>query len=292
MLCLAIHFFEVVIAVHFTAPHLTAQQRYAVLQQMGTKLWVPRYTLAGAAPSSVCNWELPAPLPSKKLAVIQELTAAHTHDAHTTLPTTTPVATSSDAANSTPQSLTPSALKLTQQHNNLTTAQPIAASTTVEQELVPEAAPLTAEVWLLANGWQLVMETPQRLTPLQAQNRINLLHGLLRAFYPHNLGILSQETFTWPLAGIPLEVGNSGELARSLQAFLTGARFHKVQLAGCLVFGPRLTKLLTEENPQLGYFGAPSLEAMLREPKLKQDFWHTAGAQGLRASFASSPLVF
>lgn len=258
-------------------PHalsLTAQQRYATLQLMGIQVWVPRLSLPGAAPSPVCPWPDKPAAPSNKTVAIAPVATTPTQQARPESNKASPVV-------SPPQALTnPSA-------SIAAPVQPAAAASLVQ--------PLEAEVWLLANGWQLVLDKlPEPDMQPAAQQRealIRLLHNLIKALYPEGLGISSQEVFSWPLPGVPLEAGHEGELSMALQAFLTGARFQQVQLAGCLVFGERLGQLLPATQESVRRFFAPNLVSLLNNPQAKQDFWQEAGTSGLRALFASAPLL-
>ena len=239
---------------------LSAQQRYATLQVMGTRLWVPRVHLHGAATSQACAW----PAPAKRLTARERLLQQ---------PAVQPVPL--------PQAEHPPLAK---------TEDSIAQANLLVQPTQARVQPLHADIWLLANGWQLVMENLTGQPGLQTVE-IKLLHNLLVALYPGGLGISGQQFFSWPLPGIPVEAGNEGELNMSLQAFLTGARFQGVQLAGCLVFGERLQGLMSKATHQLRVFPAPSLAELQQNPAAKQAFWQQAGSSGLRAAFASSPLV-
>lgn len=237
---------------------LSAQQRYATLKVMGTHLWVPRVHLPGAAASSTCDWPtLVKPPSARERLVEQAATVAR-----------------------------PPAQILEQD------AQPSAAAPVIQPPPPPLAVvqPLYADVWLLANGWQLVMENITGQQGLQAGD-IKLLQNLLIALYPGGVGISDQQFFSWPLPGIPVEAGNEGELNMSLLAFLTGARFHGIQLAGCLVFGQRLEGLMSKAGNTLRIFSAPSLNELQQSPAAKRAFWQQAGNSGLRAAFASSPLM-
>lgn len=242
---------------------LSAQQRYATLKVMGTHLWVPRVHLPGAAASSTCAWPTPVKPPSARERLVEQ-----TAGIQAAAPVTTPQ---------------PPVQALEQ------VAQPLAAPV-IQPPPVAVVQPLYADVWLLANGWQLVMENVTGQPGLQAGD-IKLLQNLLIALYPGGLGISDQQFFSWPLPGIPVEAGNEGELNMSLLAFLTGARFHGIQLAGCLVFGQRLEGLMSKAGNTLRLFSAPSLTELQQSPAAKRDFWQQAGSSGLRAAFASSPLM-
>lgn len=239
---------------------LSAQQRYATLKVMGTHLWVPRVHLPGAAASSVCAWPAAVKPPSARERLFQQNPA--------------PVA---QVAPSQP----PPAVA--------------APAPLVEIPITPPAPvktqPLYADVWLLANGWQLVMENLTGQQGLQ-EGEIKLLHNLLFALFPGGLGLTDQQFFSWPLPGIAVSAGDEGELTMTLQAFLTGARFQKVQLAGCLVFGERLVNLMNKTKTPIRLFSAPSLNELQQSTAAKQQFWQQAGSSGLRAAFASSPVTF
>lgn len=233
---------------------LGAQERYATLQAMGVTLWVPRKRLPGAAPSQQCNWpEAAAPISGKEklLVEMQSQKTAEPEVAQAPEPTPAPVP---------------------------------------EQE-VQKSQPLAVDVWLLANGWQLVMER-QEQSPL-TQQHLRLLQNLLAALYPGGMGIVSQHLFAWPLPGVPLERGDEEELNLSLRAFLTGAQFRSPP-AGILAFGERASHLLSvplQSLPLPEVYTAPSLLQLLQSPQDKQAFWHQAGINGLRARFASSPVM-
>jgi len=245
---------------------LSAQQRYATLQVMGTRLWVPRFCLSGAAPSYTCDW----PAPVKQLGARERLLQQQT------------VAVKKEQTLAQP--VPPD------EQQPLQEVIPVSQAVSLEQPAQSGIQPLYADVWLLANGWQLVMEN-LRGQPGLSETDIKLLQNLLVALYPGGLGISGQQFFSWPLPGIPVEAGNEGELNMSLQAFLTGARFQGVQLAGCLVFGERLQGLMSKAGKGLRVFSAPSLAELQQDPVAKQVFWQQAGSSGLRAAFASSPLV-
>lgn len=241
-------------------PQLTAHQRYASLQSLGVTLWVARKRLPGALPSTQCAW----PQPEQPLKGKDKLRAALPAKTEAPPPPPTPSPPPEVAAAPQPQPQAP-----------------------------PSQAPvasLQADVWLLANGWQLVMErpSPQALT----QQQVQLVQNLLAAFYPGGLGILSQHFFQWPLPGVPVEQGDEQELNLSLRAFLTGAQFQH-RLAGLLAFGQRSSQLLSQDAalklPEV--YTAPGLDELLVSPAAKQAFWQQAGETGLRARFASSPLL-
>ncbi|WP_404415329.1 hypothetical protein [Marinospirillum sp.] len=242
---------------------LAAQQRYATLKAMGVTLWVPRKRLVGAAPSHQCDWpEAAAPVSGKEklLAEMQN---------HQQPPAQTPP--------SDPHPVQP--------------AKPEPAPAPPPPAAVLETTPpLVADVWLLANGWQLVIERLQE-SPL-TQPDLRLLQNLLAALYPGGLGIVSQHAFAWPLPGVPLERGDEEELNLSLRAFLTGAQFRSPPV-GVLVFGERSGQLLSAHQalPLPDVYTAPSLEQLLQNPQAKQAFWQQAGTNGLRARFASSPVM-
>lgn len=257
---------------------LSAQQRYSTLQAMGTRLWVPRVLLPGAAPSTACDWPAPVKPPSARERLLQQI-------APQAIPQAPPI-------HQTP---------VPEQHIHapaeaVQTPAPTTQTVQVAQPVLevqpPQVIiqPVQADVWLLANGWQLVMENLTGQPGLQ-EGDIKLLHNLLVALYPGGLGVSDQQFFSWPLPGIPVEAGNEGELSMTLQAFLTGARFQGVQLAGCLVFGERLKGLLAESAHLPRLFTAPSLAYLQQNPAAKQEFWLQAGSSGLRAAFASSPVM-
>jgi len=239
---------------------LSAQARYATLQQLGVTLWVPRKRLPYAAPSVQCDWpEAAAPLTGKaKLRAAMQ-------------PEPPP----------TPEPPAPAAPPIA----------PLPVPEAPVQNALPAAAPLTVDVWLLANGWQLVIEREEATAVTQQQ--LSLLQNLLAALYPGGMGIISQHTFAWPLPGVPVERGDQAELNLSLRAFLTGAQFHQAAV-GLLVFGERSSSLLTTDLPALKLaevYTGPPLPRLLEEPSLKQAFWQEAGGSGLRARFASSPVM-
>ena len=274
---------------------LSAQQRYATLQIMGTRLWVPRVSLQGAAPSKICDW----PLPPKPMSARERLFQQQAKTAVTPAPVT-PVAPIPVAVIPTPAM--PAAPAIFAAPASAVQQQPLV------NQAIQAAQPLQVIIWLLANGWQLVMEMPVMdtaagitigmniganvaATGLQEID-VKLLHNLLVALYPGGLGVVNQQVFNWPLQGVPVAAGDEGELSMTLQAFLTGARFQEVQLAGCLVFGERLFKLM-EKNTHLlpRLFSSPTLLELQRNPLAKQAFWQQAGNSGLRAAFASSPVM-
>jgi hypothetical protein len=227
---------------------------------MGVTLWVPRKRLAGAAPSQECDWpETIAPVSGKEklLAEMQNnqqpIAQAPPSEPHPVQPETAPVSTSTEV-------------------------------------LLQTAPPLLADVWLLGNGWQLVIERQEEA--LLTQQDLRLLQNLLSALYPGGLGIVSQHTFAWPLPGVPLERGDEEELNLSLRAFLTGAQFRS-QPVGVLVFGERSGQLLSVHQALTvpDVYTAPSLAQLLHSPEAKRVFWQQAGTTGLRARFASSPVM-
>lgn len=239
---------------------LSAQQRYATLQVMGTRLWVPRVHLQGAAPSVACDW----PLPAKPISARERLLQQHQ------------------------QNQQPVQQQQVQQQPPV--ALPVTVQTVEQPAVIPFVQPLQATIWLLANGWQLVMENTNHQPSLQEVD-IKLLHNLLVALYPKGLGIIAQQVFNWPMLGVPVAAGDEGELSMTLHAFLTGARVKGIQLAGCLVFGERLFKLMEKNSYMPRLFASPSLLELQQDPFAKQAFWQQAGNSGLRAAFASSPVV-
>lgn len=257
---------------------LSAQQRYATLQIMGTHLWVPRVQLQGAAPSKICDWPLPAkPISARERLLQQQVKTAPLVQQSAAVP---PV--------SAPQAQVPKA----QAQQPLTQPQPQQQGIQANQAVhsLQAAQPLQATIWLLANGWQLVMEIPNGAIGLQEVD-VKLLHNLLVALYPGGLGIVAQQNFNWPMLGVPVAAGDEGELSMTLQAFLTGARVQGIQLAGCLVFGERLFKLMEKNANMPRLFASPALIDLQQQPLAKQAFWQQAGNSGLRAAFASSPMV-
>ncbi len=254
---------------------LSAQQRYATLQIMGTRLWVPRVQLQGAAPSVACDWPLPAkPIGARERLLHQQHQQHQQSQQDQALPLATPPAAKQAAEPALPVKLP----KQSSQPSQLVEAMQL------------EVQPLQATVWLLANGWQLVMETTQQQPSLREVD-IKLLHNLLVALYPRGVGIVTQQVFNWPLLGVPVAAGDEGELSMTLHAFLTGARVQGIQLAGCLVFGERLFKLMEKHTGMPRLFASPRLIDLQQQPLVKQAFWQQAGNSGLRAAFASSPVV-
>lgn len=250
---------------------LNAQQRYATLQVMGTRLWVPRVRLAGAAASQQCDWPEPAAKVSARERVLATLAPASETTIEIQAPASEPVVIP-------PGTLPPS----------------MSPAPSLPAKPVSQVHPLYADVWLMANGWQLVMENQQSQPGLRPEE-IKLLQNLMSALYPGGLGIMTQQFFSWPLPGIPLDSGDEGEISMVLRAFLTGARFQNIPLAGLLVFGSRLNNLLNHEAtrqtalPPL--YSAPALPELLQQPQLKHSFWQQAGDSGLRAAFARSPVI-
>lgn len=257
---------------------LNAQQRYATLQVMGTHLWVPRVRLVGAAASEQCDWPEPAARVSARERVLATRTSAA--DAQ-------PAAQAAPAPAAVPAP-TPAPIPTSASAPLL---QPVTEPPAKAAVQVP---PLHVDVWLMANGWQLVMENQQGQPGLQPE-AIKLLQNLMTALYPGALGISAQQFFSWPLPGIPVDSGDEGEMCMALRAFLTGARFQNVQLSGLLVFGSRLNNLLNNEPSRLAalpqIYSAPALLELLQQPQLKRDFWQQAGDSGLRAAFARSPVI-
>lgn len=247
---------------------LTAQARYATLGHLGVSLWVPRKRLPNAAPSPQCDWPAAiAPLTGK-----EKLRAA-----------LEPAPSPSKVEVPQPASK-PAAAKPAPPEVAVAAPEPLAAQPA-------RVAPLSLDVWLLANGWQLVIERPQAqpLTPAS----LRLLQNLLAALYPGGMGILSQHAFHWPLPGVPVERGDREELNLSLRAFLTGAQFQQ-QPVGILALGQRTSELLsapTSSLPLPEVYTGPDLHALLSEAAAKRHFWQEAGSKGLRARFASSPVL-
>lgn len=242
---------------------LSAQQRYATLQIMGTRLWVPRIHLQGAAPSVACDWPLPAKPISARERLLQQQ-----HQ----------------------QNQQQQQVQQQQVQQQPPVALPVTVQTVEQPAVIQLVEPLQATVWLLANGWQLVMENTDHQPSLQEAD-IKLLHNLLMALYPKGLGIIAQQVFNWPMLGVPVAAGDEGELSKTLYAFLTGARVKGIQLAGCLVFGERLFKLMEKNSNMPRLFASPSLFELQQDSFAKQTFWQQAGNSGLRAAFASSPVV-
>ncbi|WP_114416926.1 hypothetical protein [Marinospirillum perlucidum] len=246
---------------------LAAQQRYATLKAMGINLWVPRHRLPFAAPSPQCDWPEPV-----RVSAREQLRAELDT---TTAPAANPPAPARVATPAEQQPEVP---------------EPPVAATPSEKPVKTEGQipPLMADVWLLANGWQLVME---KTAPLE-QSSLQLVQNLLAALYPGGLGIISQQSFHWPLPGIPLDRGDEEELNASLRAFLSGPQFQP-QPVGILALGERLETLLqTERAPALAeVYALPSLEQLLARPESKKQLWDLAGQMGLRARFASSPVL-
>lgn len=253
---------------------MLAQQRYATLQLMGTRLWVPRVRLPGAAPSPVCDWPQPQPQLSARERLLQEQRDS------LPMPLEPPVAAVTVPAPEVAAPPPPAAV-----------ARPSRPAAPVPEPRLPVDAlpqPVSLQVWLLANGWQLVLDA------VPTAPELKLLHQLLMALYPGTLGSVSQEVFRWPLPGVPVTGDDRGEMLMALQAFLSGARFQPMPRAGVLVFGERLATL-AQAPVQAGeprVFQAPSLQALMQQPALKRDFWQEAGDSGLRAVFAASPVVF
>lgn len=266
---------------------LSAQQRYATLQIMGTRLWVPRVNLQGAAPSKICDWPLPAkPISARERLLQQQVKAAPlVQQSAAVVPVSAPQAQVPKAqAQQQPLTQPPQ-----QQQGQGIQANQAVHSLQVTHSL-QSSQPLQATIWLLANGWQLVMEIPNGAAGLQEVD-VKLLHNLLVALYPGGLGIVAQQNFNWPMLGVPVAAGDEGELSMTLQAFLTGARVQGIQLAGCLVFGERLFKLMENNANMPRLFASPKLIDLQQQPLAKQNFWQQAGNSGLRAAFASSPVV-
>lgn len=257
---------------------LSAQQRYATLQVMGTRLWIPRFQLQGAAPSVACDWPAPAkPISARERLLHQQQNQQRQAPRIATPITASPV-TTQKIAPAAVVNLVPPPVQLAEQPN-------------APVELMQSATqPLQATVWLLANGWQLVMENTNHQPSLQEVD-IKLLHNLLVALYPKGLGIIAQQVFNWPMLGVPVAAGDEGELSMTLHAFLTGARVQGIQLAGCLVFGERLVRVMEKNSNMPRLFASPSLLKLQQDPFAKQAFWQQAGSSGLRAAFASSPVV-
>lgn len=254
---------------------MLAQQRYATLQLMGTRLWVPRVRLPGAAPSPVCDWPLPQPQMSARERLLQEQRDAGLE----ALPEPP-----RDVAIAVPAPVTPPPSAVVARSQPTVTPAPEPRLPPADASLVP----VSLQVWLLANGWQLVLDE------VPSAPELKLLHQLLMALYPGTLGSVSQELFRWPLPGIPVMGDDGGEMLMALQAFLSGARFQQMPRAGVLIFGERLAAL-AQSPVQVGeprVFQAPSLSALMQHPALKRRFWQEAGDSGLRAVFASSPVVF
>ncbi len=247
---------------------LGALTRYARLQQLGVTLWVPRKRLPGAAPSQQCDWPQAATQPQAKQRLRAELELApqqSTGKAEVGAKTAPPAAA---------------------------VATPATATAVPAVEAAPaQAEPLQADVWMLANGWQLVAERSAH--EVLTHEAVTLVQNLIRALYPQPIGLVSQHYFSWPLAGVPLDQGDEKELGLSLAAFLTGAQFQRPPVA-LLLLGERLPGLLGQvaNLPLPEQYAAPSLSQLFQQPALKQTFWQQAGAQGLRARFASSPLLW
>ncbi|SFX69934.1 hypothetical protein [Marinospirillum alkaliphilum] len=269
---------------------LSAQQRYATLQVMGTRLWVPRVRLPGAAVSVACDWPTPAPVLSGRERLQQQMvdlrldTAPHTENTVAPLspppsPPVSPILSTADQP----------------QAEAAVVEQVAALARQASRQVVQPVQPLQVDIWLLANGWQLVLEAAQPATGLN-EAELRLLQQLLLAFYPGGLGIASQERFVWPLPGVPVLPSDEGELSMALQAFLGGARYRSVQLGGVLCFGERSAAQLQAGSQRhrllkRDVYQAPALHQLLQQPVLKQSFWQEAGESGLRAAFAASSVV-
>lgn len=267
-------------------PDPSALTRYATLQRLGVTLWVPRKQLPGAAPSQVCDWPQPVRLGAKERLWAELPPRVPQAPQQTPQPVPQPASqqTPQPAPQQTAAEVVPLLLQEQAQEQEQTTApsMPVALA---------RAAPLQVDVWVLANGWQLVAEHSGQ-QPL-TQEAITLAQNLIRALYPGPIGLVSQHHFSWPLAGVPLDQGDDQELALSLAAFLTGAQFQRPAVA-LLLLGERLPKLLEQvaHLPLPEQYAAPGLGQLLQQPTLKQQFWQQAGARGLRARFASSPLLW
>lgn len=251
---------------------LPAQQNYAYLQAMGIKLWVPRFELPHAAPSSQCEWQAQAKPTVKEQPVIANAsTPVMASGSEAILPTQPPNV--SRAADIKADIASPNTPVIANASEAITSTQPPAA----------EIAPFTLHIWQLANSWQLVFATPPNKQELQ------LLHNLLFAFHPQTLGITQQTSFNWPLPNLPSD-GTKQEAAFSLVTFLTGANFSQLKPEGCMVFGQQLTplqSLLTKQKADFFYL-LPSLEELLNQPQLKAQLWQQATTNGLLANFKGS----
>ncbi|WP_416885386.1 hypothetical protein [Marinospirillum sp.] len=251
----------------------TTQQRAVYLQRLGIPLWVPRYQLPGAAPSTSCDWVLPQPQPSRKERLLEATTALE----RSTPPKSAPALEQQPAAQA--------------PHPIEEMAPPSATPTPpTEPAAVATALPLQADVWLLANGWQLVLELDAPLN----QGDIQLTQNLVRALAPQGVGLVSQKLFSWPRA--QLAAGSELDLITSLRTFLTGAQYQQHPIVGLLALGPRVTQLLTEPAapwpPLPTLYTGPSLIQLRTSAQHKATFWQQAGEHGLRAHFASSALLW
>lgn len=264
---------------------LSVQQRYATLQVMGTRLWVPRMRLPGAAASVACDWPAPAPVLSGRERLQQQMVGLRAEGM---------VADQPVLQNPAPEKIT-KAVPVVPSTPDAAVI-PAVAPTKAASQPGQGIQPLQVDIWLLANGWQLVLEAGQPETGLN-EAELCLLQQLLLAFYPGGLGIASQERFVWPLPGVPVQPSDEGELSMALQAFLGGARYRSVQLGGVLCFSGRCAALLQSVSPRRGVqlqrdvYQAPALHQLLLKPGLKQAFWLESGDSGLRAAFAASGVV-
>lgn len=271
---------------------LSAQQRYATLQVMGTRLWVPRVRLPGAAASVACDWPAPAPVLSSRERLQQQMADLRQEAAPQTENTVAPLSVPTPALAPSPPTLP----AVDQPQAEAAAVEQVAAlAKQANRQVAQPVQPLQVDIWLLANGWQLVLEAAQPTTGLN-EAELRLLQQLLLAFYPGGLGIASQERFVWPLPGVPVLPSDEGELSMALQAFLGGARYRSVQLGGVLCFGERSAAQLQASSQRhrllkRDVYQAPALHQLLQQPVLKQSFWQEAGESGLRAAFAASSVV-
>lgn len=252
------------------------QQRAVYLQRLGIPLWVPRYQLPGAAPSQACTWQPPPPRPSRKERLLQATAALDL-----AAPVRAKATQVTEAA--TPLRMPPAATKPVTETPLVEPQPSLTSAAHVE-------APLQADIWLLANGWQLVLELDAPLT----QDDIQLTQNLVRALAPQGIGLVSQRQFSWPRPH--LAAGSAQELTTSLRTFLTGAQYQQHPIVGLLALGPRVAQLLTEPSvqwpPLPTVYTGPSLAQLRAAAEHKAHFWQQAGDQGLRAHFASSALVW
>ncbi len=252
---------------------LTAQARYATLQAMGGRVWVPRYQLPGAAPSRLCDWPEPETRPHGRERL---LSVAH------------------ESAVSTPPE---PAVVSSPPPTDRFSAPVVEATAPAQADLQPAPSvapvittPLQLDVWLLANHWQLVVGSQA-----MSETEIRLLQSLLTALADQPLGVISRYAFAWPIAGVPLAQGDEQEKNASLRAFLCGACFMQARIPGLLVLDAEAAALLAHQDPRLPalppVYSLPHPAQMLADPAIKQHFWQQAGDSGLRAHFASSPVI-
>ncbi len=240
---------------------MSAELRQSYLQAMGVALFVPRFVLPGAAPSTRGEYSAPSATAAE--------TAQEQSDAATQVPPPAQAAASSVAD----QQAVRRSLDELSSAPSVDSVKPAAA---LAESITAPAVRFNASLVDSGIGLRMVADCSDgALSPAQKRLMANISRALARRWRCEADLMLSAANFEWPLVKLPGLLQGGDEAREALSARLL-ANVGELPLRAVLLFGDSLQKYVCEDYLREGgavLIQAPALQQLLDDGSLKAPLW-------------------